>query len=54
MLHLSVIPEYVPETNTIIHAITSTTIVLMAVANVELTPSIPIFAKIEVSPYAVS
>jgi len=34
---------------TISHAISTTTIVLTAVARLELTPSIPILAKIEVS-----
>ncbi len=45
---MSVIPFCVPVINTIPHAITSTTTVLIAVARLEFTPSIPIFANMEV------
>ena len=46
---ISVIPTCVFVRNTIPHAITSTTTVLMAVARLEFTPSIPTLAKIEVN-----
>lgn len=43
------IPDCVPVRNTIPHAMAKTTIVRIAVARLELTPSIPIFANMEVS-----
>ena len=48
-LLISCIPLCAPVRNTIPHAITTTTIVRTAVARLELTPSIPTFARIEVS-----
>ena len=48
-LLISAIPLYVWVKKTIPHAMTTTTTVQMAVARFELTPSIPILAKIEVS-----
>ena len=43
------IPLWAPVRKTIPHAMTSTTTVRMAVARLELTFSIPIFARMEVS-----
>ena len=48
-LLISAIPLYVWVKKTMPHAMTTTTTVQMAVARFELTPSIPILAKIEVS-----
>jgi hypothetical protein len=46
---IAAISFWVPAPNTTAHAINNTTTVLMAVAKLELTPSIPILAKMDVN-----